>query len=156
MNNENDDTIIQPRVQFVRPPLRVDALPAEEDNYYDDVTDAEPGELAELTKMVDDKMSEIGDRIHQAALIARFVPTDFEIRESGIYARVRRDNDPGGWWVWRAIIFATREQIIPDVIGIYENRDPALQAAADAVDELLALQEAADTEDLPKQGDTPS
>ena len=119
--------------------------------------DVQPGELEEIQELVTQKFAEMEDHLHRVALLARFVPTDFEIRESGIYARVRRDNDPGGWWVWRAIIFPTREQIIPDVIGLFDERDEALQAATTAVDQLLTEMETADTENLEKQeGETPS
>lgn len=108
--------------------------------------DATPGEFTELTEMVHGRLTEIGDRIHQQALLARFLPIDFVIHEAGIYVRVRRDNDPGGWFVWRAIVFSTREQIVPDVIGVYEDRDEALQAASDTVDRLLKEIETDDTQ----------
>lgn len=112
--------------------------------------EAKPGTMEELTGFIKEKIVELEVHLHRVALVARFVPTDFEIREAGIYARVRRDTDPGGWWVWRAIVFPTREQIIPDVIGLYEDRDEALQAAADTVDQLLKKMETDDTQSLTK------
>jgi hypothetical protein len=111
--------------------------------------DLSPGELAELTQWTHGRLAEIEDRVHRAALLARFVPTDFEIREAGIYARVRRDNGHDGQ-VWRAILFPNRASVLPTVVGVfpYDQRDGALQAASDAVDALLQEYELADTREI--------
>lgn len=148
---ENDPTRIMPIVGVDGDTVRIPPAWPKTDGHATPTVDVTPGELDQLASTVRGRLAEVGDEIHLKALLARFVPIDFIISEAGIYVRVRRDTHQGGWFVWRAILFRSYEQIIPDVIGIYDERDEALQAASDTVDRLLKEMEEADTGDLPQQ-----
>lgn len=70
-------------------------------------------------------------------LLARFTTTRYEIREQGAFVEVVRRAGKGGMLEWLVTVHPDPAAVLPNVVGVYGDKIVALQAAVDAIDEVV-------------------